>query len=88
MGVIVGIRRGIIKWRRGTVLRCHSIGDRDRCSLFGADRCRREGRVRRDETDGGRVGMYGGEGLEKSRGAAGSKNAGRVRVQGAPVVGR
>lgn len=38
--------------------------------------------MRRDETDEGRVGMYGGEGLEKSRGAAESKNAGRVRLQG------
>lgn len=32
--------------------------------------------------------MYGGEGLKKNRGAAESKNAGRVRLQGAPVVGR
>lgn len=40
--------------------------------------------MRRGETDGGRVGIYGGEGLEKSR-AAESKNAGRVRLQGAPV---
>jgi hypothetical protein len=48
----VGIRSGIITWRRGTILRCHSIGDREvRCSLFaGADSKCRMGSMQRDET--------------------------------------
>lgn len=44
--------------------------------------CRREGRVRRDETDEGRVFM---EGRGWRTTVAESKNAGRVRLQGAPV---
>lgn len=52
---------------------------RSRRDAGGKKQC--EG-VRR--TGVGWVFIYGGEGLEKSR-AAESKNAGRVRLQGAPV---
>lgn len=66
MRVIVGIRSGIIKRRRGAVLRCHSIGDRDRCSLFGgAGQMQGEGRRRRVRDETGIMWVWrGGGGVE------------------------
>lgn len=61
----MGIRSGIIKRRRGAVLRCHSIGDRDRCSLFGgAGQMQGGGTAAAGEGETGIMWVWRGGGVE------------------------